>query len=270
MNELDEDRNRIRSYLLGGLTDSERQVIEERIFTDPAFLDDVSMAEEELLEDYVFEILSKEEAEKFAGRLLLTPEQIQRWEKTKALKKYFDNGEKKVAPPPPVSFFRRINPAAGVAVAAVLILAIGLLVWTFRVTPLEQTIARLNDPGSQPEMQSDYAISVDTLRFRSGSVSEADKQIAIPKEFNVVQLRLLLGPVAYSSYQVSLMKESDEKLFTIDNRVPLDSPSGKVLIVRAPVSVFVPGEYRLALRGKTSGGQVDDLGLYTFSISKSP
>ena len=41
MNEHEDDQKRIRGYLLGQLSDDERQLIEERIFTDPAFLADV-------------------------------------------------------------------------------------------------------------------------------------------------------------------------------------------------------------------------------------
>jgi len=267
--DFDEDQNRIRRYLLGGLDDSERQTIEERIFTDPAFFDRVSMTEDELLEDYAFEILSQDDAEKFASRLLVTPEQIQRLQTTKALRKYIDDSLGKADPAPGGPFFLRIKPAWRAAIGAVLIIAVGIGIWVFLFNSLDRTLARLNSPGNDNEMKSDFPIGIDMLRFRSGSASESNKQFAVPKGANVVQLRLLLGPLSYNSYQVSLITGQDSTLFTLDNRAPINTADGTLLVVRVPARVFAPGEYRLALKGKNGNGQVDDLGSYTFSISES-
>lgn len=51
----------IREYLLGGSPEPRRTEIEERLFTDKAFLDQVEATEDELMDDYASGALSKRE-----------------------------------------------------------------------------------------------------------------------------------------------------------------------------------------------------------------
>ena len=260
MNEHDDDQKRIRGYLLGQLTDDERQVIEERIFTDPAFLADVQMAEEELLEDYVFKILSPDEAEKFASRLLVSPDQIRRLETTTALKQYAEEAAKK-------AFFRS---GWWLAIAATLIIAVGIGVWIRRGTSLERTVAALNVGGESSETQSDFRVELPDLRFRSEpGENVVHERVTIPTQTSVIQLRLPVESAAYLSYEITLIREPDSTLFTLSDRQPINSGNRKMLIVRVPADALTPGEYRLALKGTTADGRVDDLGSYVSTFEES-
>lgn len=260
MNEHDDDQKRIRGYLLGQLSDDERQVIEERIFTDPAFLADVQMIEEELLEDYVFKILPPDEAEKFANRLLVSPDQKRRLETTTALKEFSDAAAKK-------AFFRT---GWGLAIAATLIIAVGIGIWIRRATSLERTVAALNVGGESSETQSDFRVELSDLRFRSEPGQDVvEERVTIPAQTSVVQLRLPVDSAAYRAYEVTLIREPDSPLFTLSDRQPIDSANRKMLIVRVPADVLTPGEYRLALKGMTADGRVDDLGSYVSTFEES-
>lgn len=261
MNEHDDDQKRIRGYLLGQLSDDERQVIEERIFTDPAFLADVQMVEEELLEDYVFKILPPDEAEKFANRLLVSPEQVRRLESTTALKQFAEDAAKK-------TFFRS---GWGLAIAATLILAVGIGVWIRRASSLDRTVAALNGGGESSETQSDFRVELPELRFRSEpGENVVEQRVTVPQQTNVVQLRVPVDSAGYRSYEVTLVREPDSKLFTLGDRQPVNSGNRKMLIVRVPASAFTAGEYRLALKGKTADGRVDDLGSYVSTFESAP
>jgi len=259
MNEHDDDQKRIRGYLLGQLSDDERQVIEERIFTDPAFLADVQMAEEELLEDYVFKILPPDEAERFANRLLVSPDQRRRLETTTALKQYSEAAKK--------TFFRS---GWGLAIAATLILAVGIGVWIRRASSLDRTVAALNVGGESSETQSDFRVELPDLRFRSQpGENVVEEPVTVPRQTNVVQLRLPVDSAAYLSYEVTLIREPDSTLFTLSHRQPVNSGNRKMLIVRVPADALTPGEYRLALKGTTADGRVDDLGSYVSTFEQS-
>jgi anti-sigma factor RsiW len=197
MKEQFEDQNYIRSYLLGRLSEDERELFEERIFADPAFFDRVRMTEEELLEDHVFEVLPPDEAERVADCLMRTPEQIQRWQITAALKKYSDRGGKPKAQPP-VPVVRTTHSAWTWALAASVLVAVGIGIWVIRATSLERQVASLNTSGQVDNMQSDLALELPALRLRSGpQENTTEPRLNVPKTVTVVQIRL---PVEVGSY----------------------------------------------------------------------
>lgn len=266
MKEPSEDQNYIRSYLLGRLSETERELLEERIFADPAFFERVRMAEEELLEDHVFEILPPEEAEKVADRLMRTPEQIQRWQITAALKKYADGAGKSEAPTP-VPLGPTTHSTWKWAIAVSVLAAVVIGIWVIRATSLERQVASLNASGSAGNMQSDLALELPALRLRSGpQENSAEPRLNVPKNVTVVQIRLPVEVGSYSRYQATLIREPDSTLFTLNDRQLIDSNNRKLLVVRVPADALVPGEYRLSVKGVTDDARVDDLGSYNFTI----
>lgn len=75
MNNLDFTSLEIREYLLGTAeSETLREKIEERLMIDENFFDAVQCEEEELIEDYVFEELSKQEKNAFEENFVLTDE----------------------------------------------------------------------------------------------------------------------------------------------------------------------------------------------------
>ncbi len=258
-----DEQNRIRRYLLGQLTDDERQLVEERIFTDPAFFADVQMTEEELLEDYVFKILPSEEAEKFASRLLVSSEQVRHYEATRALKEYSDAEAKRGSSP----FFRQMRSGWGLAIAATVIVAIAIGIWMRRTNSIEREVAALNVAGERSETGSDYRVELPRLRLRSEPTENLTEQpVAFPIQNNIVQFRLPLEAASYRSYEVTLIHEPDSILFTLRNHAPVESGNNKLLIIRVPAHALTQGEYRLVLKGSTADRRVEDLGSHTFTV----
>jgi len=91
-------RKSIRNYLLGQLDEVESQQLEDNVFTDREFFDTALMVEDELIEDFVFEILPATDKEDFISHFLSTPERILKVQTTIALKHYSDSDL--VATPP--------------------------------------------------------------------------------------------------------------------------------------------------------------------------
>jgi hypothetical protein len=68
------DQDTIRGYLLGRLTDEERQNIEERLMTDDDFFEELEISKEEVIEDYCAGELTSKEQEWLEQHLLASPE----------------------------------------------------------------------------------------------------------------------------------------------------------------------------------------------------
>src|SRR5262245_2374159 len=72
------EQDDLRRYLLGGLTEPQRESIDHRLVTEPAFLEDVEIAEDDLIEDYLLEALPPQQRQSFDSFFLASPEHRQR------------------------------------------------------------------------------------------------------------------------------------------------------------------------------------------------
>lgn len=80
----------IRRYLLGASAPAEAEQIERRLLADPAFYDEVSACEDELLDEYVGGRLAARERENFERVFLAAPERRQRLRFALALRRRID------------------------------------------------------------------------------------------------------------------------------------------------------------------------------------
>jgi hypothetical protein len=88
MNPNVENGSTLKRYLLGQLDQEEQQQLEREIMTDSHTFEQLSAAEDELVEEYLEDSLSAREREKFEKHFLSTPERRQELKLAKALKKY--------------------------------------------------------------------------------------------------------------------------------------------------------------------------------------
>src|SRR5829696_841475 len=73
MPETHKGRDAATNYLLGRLTAPEREDFEKQLLADPAFLRELSIREEELVDDYLDGDLTADERASFESHFLLTP-----------------------------------------------------------------------------------------------------------------------------------------------------------------------------------------------------
>ena len=78
----------LRRFLLGGLSESERGEVEERLFADPEYFRQFRAAEDELTDEYLYGDLDAGERERFETYFLTTPERRESLRVAKALKQY--------------------------------------------------------------------------------------------------------------------------------------------------------------------------------------
>jgi CHAT domain-containing protein/Tfp pilus assembly protein PilF len=84
-----DDQKAIRAYLLGVLgSESQRQKVEERLLTNEDFFQELEIAEDELIDQYVSDTLTSSERQNFESHFLLSTEHQRKLGFARALRKY--------------------------------------------------------------------------------------------------------------------------------------------------------------------------------------
>ncbi len=87
-----EQRNGVRKYLLGNLNDKVKmRQIEEKILLDDSFAEQLSLAEDELVDEYLDGTLTESEREQFLRFVLISPENKEKLRLIQNLRKYAAN-----------------------------------------------------------------------------------------------------------------------------------------------------------------------------------
>ena len=92
----DIDRQEMRNYLLGTLDEDRRTQFEERILSEPSVYDELLVAEEELIDQYVAGDLSEFDQKQFETHFLITAERQKNLRFGKLLQRYVDSGAGKI------------------------------------------------------------------------------------------------------------------------------------------------------------------------------
>lgn len=184
MNVQSGDGGSIRRYLLGELSEQEREPIEQRLMSDDDFYEQFLLAEGDLIDAYISGALSEQEQAQFGRHFLQVPELRQEVRATTALRKY----AQETAPPVAdtgstarsnVSFFNRWmgffrRPVVGVSFAAALLTASILLASWLAIQNLrlrEQVEQLQAQRVVAPVPQNDLAEQLAAERLRGEQLS---------------------------------------------------------------------------------------------------
>src|SRR5256885_113617 len=88
MNQQPDEQRSVRRYLLGELSQAEQQRLEERLMSDDLALEELLVAEDELIDDYLQGALARAEQERFENFFLLTAERQEKLKFATALRRY--------------------------------------------------------------------------------------------------------------------------------------------------------------------------------------
>jgi CHAT domain-containing protein/tetratricopeptide (TPR) repeat protein len=159
-----EEQKAIRDYLLGALTDeSETRMLEEKLFMNDDFNEKISVAEDNLIEEYLDGSLNSSEKKRFNQHFLSAPERKKKLRFMRTLRKVLASKEKKR-----LFNWRKLIalPSFRLATAAVLILLFGFIIWrvVFYQSDVDKGVAQLNiwTRGQRPNearttLNSNYA-----------------------------------------------------------------------------------------------------------------
>lgn len=85
-----ESDNKLTQYLLGDLSNEERIEVEDRYLSDEKFFDDLLVAEDELIDDYVRGRMSRADRERFERNFLCSTARMGRVKSARALMRFAD------------------------------------------------------------------------------------------------------------------------------------------------------------------------------------
>lgn len=268
----------LREFLLGRVTDEERQRLEGLFLTDSELKERMFAAEQELIDDYLEGTLTTADRDRFLLHYGQTAEQQRKLRIAESIKEWAaaNVGEAQFSRPaisPRRGFWARFSsrPVLVLRVAAVVILAIVISgVWlsnrwsqSGRRLAIEQELARLNDPSSLREVPTPMTSLDLTPLLLRGAQNQAE--IVLRPDVRVVELRLLwMQKEQHSNYRAVIHRVDDQESFTVPS-VKGESEGGRVIRVRVQAEILMRGLYKVELSGIAAGasGPAEE---YTFTV----
>jgi hypothetical protein len=218
-----------REYLLGGLTQEERETIAEEYFSSDEAFDAIMDAERDLLDSYVRGALSHSDKQRMERVLLTSESQLQKLAIAKALSRLAE---------PSRSFYLRYLPYAAIALVGV-----GLSVQYFN-----RTKSAMPAPVASKQSASPFVMELAANTVRGGN---ALPSFAIPPAAEMVRIRFeaaeqdgVLSAELLTSGGASIWQQSG-----------ILAKAG-IASLDAPASVLRSGSFELYLRdarGNTTG-----------------
>jgi anti-sigma-K factor RskA len=222
------DRNTIRRYLLKDLSDDQQQAIEKRLLTEDDLLEELGIAEDELIDEYLAEKLSEEERERFEQNFLATPERRQKVQFSRSFSRYVRTIESQKAALPFWSHFSSTQNWALPATAAVAVIVIvaGIVWFSRQRTPSPPTFVTLT-------------LTISTSNRAEGAPAT---KVTLPLNADALRLRLKLPETASPAtrYRVELLREDGET-----QTLPIVGYDEQSVVVEIPAAQLSRRQYAL-------------------------
>jgi hypothetical protein len=265
------EQQTVRQYLLGRASPADSSRLEERLLTDGAFYEELLIAEDELMDQYLHQELSPVERQSFESHFLAAPKRQKQLRFARSLQRYVastvgevtSNERPAIAPEEvrnrdagPVEWnpFKRFlsRPALAFSLSAALLIVVAVS-WI--------VISRRNEGGHQPGTV--YAVVLTPGLVREGGET---KKITIPPDVDTLRLQLELPVNEYESFGAALLTEDRREVWATEGLRPAANLS--VVDFDVPSRILKPGDYHVKVRGKLGNGQIEDLHGFTFRVTR--
>jgi len=275
-----EEEIRMRRYLLGDLDDRGREAIVEQLLTDQGFAARFNDAETALIDDYVFELLSESDLEKFRQNFTFDQERRKQLVLATALKAYVPDSQFSSARSnkrftqlwsDAVFFVRRYKLWIAVSAVALLMLVIlAPLITRLLKSPqlpdrraeIERALAQLNHASPPIAIRSSAEVTLQPNLLRETSEL---KKITVTREIKFITLRLDYSGQRADRYQVSVRKIEGEELFVIPDLKP--EPSGSIPVI-VPEEFLPIADYQIDLYAGSVDENSQKLATYYLRVLK--
>lgn len=270
----------LREFLLGKLADEDCERIEDLFLTDPQSKERVFVVEQDLIEEYIEDSLSKDDKERFLARYSQTEEQRRNLRVAKSIKEWALAQASASRPAPPRVAVRKrgwsnflLRPAIGFPIAAIVLIAIVLgVIWRNRQAErrvhldVEQELALLNSPESLRDIPPGMITrELSPVTVRS---AEAQTEVNPGGDTRLVEVSLpWIQKERYATYQAEFRSLSDGTSFSIPN-LQADNTGAYKIRLRLPTSMLRRGSYQIALRGIANDGTTSPTEEYNFAVSE--
>jgi hypothetical protein len=249
MNHADQDV--LRRYLLGAAGPGLAEDIEQRLFSeDRVFWERVSMAEDELVDDYAAGGLDADDRHAFESRFLVTDERRAKLEFALALQACA-----RVERTPPRAAWAWLRAPSAVprwafAAAALLVVALlPALLWRAA-------------PESGPQAALSVSLAPGLLRGAGVGIV----RVNLPRGCEVVHLDLLTGADAYATYSATVHEVSGEPIWSQHKLSGAARDGGITVRLTLPCSILPEDDYWVRLAGAAPGQELSQLDRYDFRV----
>lgn len=263
----------MRDYLLGNSDAERRAAIEESILCDPGIYEELLVAEEELIDQYITNNLSPSERQQFEAHFLITPERQNNLRFGRLLRRYLNSQpdipvsavrqDKTHAPATkffafaPGSFARGATLAVSAAVVIGLLMFV-LLCWRANKKPDQQTV-----------QESSSSNEVKVVQLAPGSLRSegATPRVKVPPKGVNVRLDMEVTNPHFHNYKSELFREN-KSLQTADELKAESNGAQHVVPWTITGDVLSPGDYKVQLKGVVDSGQDEYIDNYSFRVVK--
>ena len=258
------DQSLLKRYLLGTVTPESREDLEARLFSDDRiFSERLSIAEDDLVSDYVQSALTDAERQDFEKHFLCTDERRGKLEFARVLHAYAERSgsfarsdavkRSDTARESRWAWLRRpmLSPAWAVAAAALLFLVVQVPRFT-------------SSSGDVVTGSNVVAMSLTSGRTRA-SGGELTR-IRLNADSQIVRLQLDPESTRFATYRASLFQVDDDALLAEMRLIPASNSGGSAIILTLPAESLAEGDYYVRLQGLSPGTSPVPLQRYDFRV----
>jgi hypothetical protein len=265
----------IMLYLLGEARPDEVSSLEERFVTDNEVYEELLIAEDELIDQYLSGELSDAERKSFESYFLVMPERQQKVRFGRALNKYVNVAGPlpdddpvvedvleviPVIPKPPPKPWHSIflpsqNPVLSYSLSTLLVLIVAGAGWF--------ALKNWKNPGSNQI----YAVTLSPRIATRGGGGEKIKQVSIPSGTDTVQLQLSLDSDEYPTYSAQVVRSEQGAIYSRKNLKAEVVGDQRILKLDIPASSITAGDFRIKLSGVQANGSEDSLATYYLTVN---
>ena len=239
------EQESIMQYLLGQAGPTESSSFEERLITEKDFYDELTIAEDELIDQYLDGDLTSSEREQFESHFLSSPDRRQKVRFGSAL---LQTAARNFSPRVPVHLLQRRAILPYVTLVLLLIVGVGFwAIWR-----------------SQSNVRVAGKIATITLLPGATRADQPVNKISNSADIGTIQLRLALAN-AQETYRVRVVNGDETEVWNGDGRLQTDG-NNSFIVADVPAQLLPTGDYRVLLSRKLPDGSFEETSSYSFRV----
>jgi len=254
------DEATLRRYLIADLQDEERDTIEERLFSDEQFAEELAGAEASLIDDFALKVLPQRDCDLFTKNFIFNDERRKNLVFAQAVNAYVEREPSVPAEAERRSWwtksllFLSAHKRWAIATATTSILLV------FLSPVISKWIASRN-LGSDTHSEIQLTLQPVSLLRDGGELN----QINIGQDIRFLKLDLVFPAVQHSKYRVIARTVEGDHVLTLDDLSPERDGAAKIRM-RVPVESLPTNDYVFELVGIAADGSSTRVGLYNLRV----
>jgi hypothetical protein len=284
MKERSDEELKLRRYLLGDLDETMMDEVEVCLLRDSKYADRLSAAEDNLIDDYVFEALSEPERERFNTNFLVNDERRNKILIARAMEVYVGEHPAKHPIHHPLMLSQlwhnsiRFLQGHKLSVVFTVLIIVLLAVFVSRIIrsrAWDDQIARVSTQHSDVErikelnrqnnpIQPALQITLQPLVLRENSEIA---RLVLTRDPTVIGINLQLPPGnRFEEYRAVLQTVEGSQLFAIDHLKAGEGIASRIVPLKLTGDVLSQGDYQIQLMGSTSENIPSEVARYNLRV----